>query len=217
MPTRERVRRLVAGATMAVVGSIATLVAVHALADAAAAAAAPTTIAQVEFAVLPVPPPPRAKKPRPKRQPSSTPRATGAKAAPPSLARSLAGFELDGAGRGEPIALADGDLDDATRGDTSDVVMTEETVDEAPVALETPKPVHPARARRDGVEGRVTLSILIGTDGRVADARVLEATPTGVFDDAATDAIRAWRFSPARYQGAAVRTWRRITIVFELG
>jgi protein TonB len=45
---------------------------------------------------------------------------------------------------------------------------------------------------------------------------VIESTPKGVFDRAATDAIRRWRYRPARYNGQPVEVPVRTRIRFEL-
>jgi len=46
--------------------------------------------------------------------------------------------------------------------------------------------------------------------------RVTESTPPGVFDRAATDAIRRWRYRPAQYNGEPVAVPVRTRIRFEL-
>jgi len=75
---------------------------------------------------------------------------------------------------------------------------------------------YPLDAKADGVEGYVTLSVLIGPAGDIQDVRVLESRPSGVFDDVAIEGIRQWRFQPAKYQGKPVTVWGRQTIRFDL-
>jgi TonB family protein len=70
--------------------------------------------------------------------------------------------------------------------------------------------VFPQRARITGVEGRVTLGFSVDRAGQARDIRVLEATPLGEFESAATQALREWRFNPA-----AVVTGQRYTQVFD--
>jgi len=55
-------------------------------------------------------------------------------------------------------------------------------------------PVYPARALVRKTEGWVKLQLIIDATGKVADARVLDAKPSGVFDAAALKAVRRWRF-----------------------
>lgn len=97
-----------------------------------------------------------------------------------------------------------------------DLVMTDETVDDAPRPTGQLDLEYPSGAKREGTEGFVTVSLLIDDDGRVQRVRVLEAQPEGVFEQAATRAARNWSFEPARYQGEAVKVWARQKIRFEL-
>ncbi|MHB8878770.1 MAG: TonB family protein [Myxococcaceae bacterium] len=71
----------------------------------------------------------------------------------------------------------------------------------APELLEFVKAVHPPEALAKGLTADVTLSVTIGADGAVTEARV--TTPAGEgFDEAAIAAVRAFRFSPAEVDGA---------------
>ncbi|MEE2904329.1 MAG: energy transducer TonB [Myxococcota bacterium] len=148
---------------------------------------------------------------RPKAKPRSTP-----KAPPPQIASNLSGVDFSALGVG------DVDLGDASSNllggaeSTKDLVMTEASVDSPPRRLESRAPKYPARARAKGIEGKVTLSLLIGTNGQVAKVRVLDAEPAGVFEDAAKDAVMAWRFDPATYRGQTVKIWAEQVVNFSL-
>jgi TonB family protein len=61
-----------------------------------------------------------------------------------------------------------------------------------------PPPKYPAQALANRITGNVMLEITVAPDGSVSDARVVHATPAGVFDEAAIAAARAWKFQPAR-------------------
>lgn len=102
-------------------------------------------------------------------------------------------------------------------------------VETQPNPLSRVDPVYPAEARRDSVEGRVTARVWVRADGTVAEAHSLraEATRKGealadanpytpAFVAATTDAVRAWRFSPAVKDGAPVDVWVTIPIRFRL-
>ena len=56
---------------------------------------------------------------------------------------------------------------------------------------------YPAAARRSGVEGRVGVECLIDSNGRVAEAKVVESEPPGVFDSVALEAARSMQYYPA--------------------
>lgn len=152
--------------------------------------------------------PPKKKKPRKQKPPPKRKQRSNAPP-PPSLGAGLAGLDL-----GLP-GFDMGDLADGI-GATDNVVMTAESVDEPPRALETPAAAYPTRARGKNIEGYVKVSVLIGIDGRVMDARVVEASPEGVFDDAALQSVRQWSFSPAMYQGAPTSIRVTQTIEFKL-
>ena len=49
-------------------------------------------------------------------------------------------------------------------------------------------------ALRSGVTGKVDLDFRVAADGSVRDVRILHAQPSGVFEQAATAAIRQWHF-----------------------
>lgn len=79
-----------------------------------------------------------------------------------------------------------------------------------------PRPTYPRIAQRQGIEGFVTLRLRIDATGRVEDAVVVKAEPAGVFDDAALQTARRYRFTPARRGGEAVASTLQQTIRFEL-
>jgi bla regulator protein BlaR1 len=53
---------------------------------------------------------------------------------------------------------------------------------------------YPLDALRSGVTGKVDLDFRIAADGSVRDVRVLHSQPSGIFEQAATAALRQWRF-----------------------
>ncbi len=78
--------------------------------------------------------------------------------------------------------------------------------------------VYPAAARTAGIEGRVVVRYDVTVEGTVANAVVVEADPPGVFDAAALDAVRSWRFRPRVDEGEVVVGPARVSeLVFRLG
>ncbi|MGE4551578.1 MAG: energy transducer TonB, partial [Desulfovibrionaceae bacterium] len=77
-------------------------------------------------------------------------------------------------------------------------------------------PDYPASARRRGLTGVVELRFLVEPDGAVSEVEVVSARPEGIFEQAAIQAVRRWRFRPGLVQGRPVRTWMRIPITFQL-
>jgi protein TonB len=65
-------------------------------------------------------------------------------------------------------------------------------------------PIYPPDAQRKGTEGWVDVEFTIAMDGTTQQLVVREAQPAGVFDKAAVDALRKWRFEPVIRNGAAV-------------
>jgi bla regulator protein blaR1 len=69
------------------------------------------------------------------------------------------------------------------------------------------RPRYPAADLEAGHEGAVTLSFLVGTDGNVAQSRVLRSSGYRELDEAARTAIEKCQFKPATAQGVPVETW----------
>jgi protein TonB len=73
-----------------------------------------------------------------------------------------------------------------------------------PRLLSNPAPRYPAEALTGGVQGVVLLRVRVGADGRVVSAGVYRSSGVAALDEAALDAIRRWRFTPARRRGVPV-------------
>lgn len=84
-----------------------------------------------------------------------------------------------------------------------------------PVAIETISPVYPEIARRAHVEGVVVVEAIIGTDGAVRDARVLQGASV-LLDSAALEAVRHWRYRPARIGERPVAVYLSVAVTFSL-
>jgi protein TonB len=81
---------------------------------------------------------------------------------------------------------------------------------------DAPKPKYPDTARRDGKEGQVLLRVLVNEEGRSASVEVNRSSGVEVLDQAALEAIKRWRFAPARLGDRPVESWVRIPIDFRL-
>jgi protein TonB len=77
-------------------------------------------------------------------------------------------------------------------------------------------PSYPASARRLGIEGTALLSVLVDTNGRVGEVVVKQSAGHPDLDRAAADAVRRWRFDPARHGAAAVAMWVELPVEFHL-
>ena len=56
--------------------------------------------------------------------------------------------------------------------------------------------VYPPEALDAGIEGYVVVRYDVDGQGRVVNARVVEAEPDGVFEESALQAVSRWRFRP---------------------
>ena len=65
---------------------------------------------------------------------------------------------------------------------------------------------YPPEAQRRGIEGRVTVRLIVDTEGKPTQCAVQSAQPAGVFEKSALKAAGAMRFTPGRSKGRAVRT-----------
>ncbi len=81
---------------------------------------------------------------------------------------------------------------------------------------ETPKPLYPEQARKEGQQGQVLLRVLVDQEGRTKSVEVSRSSGSETLDHAAIEAIRLWRFSPARYGDKPVESWVRIPVDFHL-
>lgn len=159
-------------------------------------------------------PPPDQQVQQPKPKPKPRPRRNAPPAPLTGLDTSLSGLDLGLPGfSADDLGALEGDL----LGDTSGMVMTDDTVDQPPRATYQAPMVFPPRARARGVQGYVVFSLLIGITGEIEEVRIIESFPEGTFDEAATAGINQWRFDPALYQGQPVRSWARQRIRFDLG
>ncbi len=83
--------------------------------------------------------------------------------------------------------------------------------------LASPKPPYPRRARLAGFEGRVEFDLVVGTDGRVRQAELLQSSGRADCDDAARGTLTdRWRFEPAQIGGRPIEWRERVAVVFSL-
>jgi len=79
-----------------------------------------------------------------------------------------------------------------------------------------PDPQYTDEAREAKLQGRVTLQVLVGADGRAVQIRVVQGIGLGL-DERAAQAIRGWKFTPARDAAhRAIPAWVTVEAVFRL-
>ncbi len=70
-------------------------------------------------------------------------------------------------------------------------------------------------ARRQQIEGDVVLEVVVRRDGSVGDVQIKRSLGHGL-DQRAIEAVRQWRFAPARRHGVAVDVFVDIAVAFKL-
>ncbi len=85
----------------------------------------------------------------------------------------------------------------------------------APAILHEVKPDYTEEGRRRNLEGDVVLEIVVRSDGTVGTIKLLQGLGAGL-DQRATEAVRQWRFSPARRYGTPVDVIVEVAMEFKL-
>jgi protein TonB len=86
---------------------------------------------------------------------------------------------------------------------------------DAPVKIRDVRPEYPTIARTAGVKGLVIIEATIDTSGEVVGTRVLRSVP--LLDEAALNAVRQWKYTPAKLNGEPVSVLITVTVNFTLG
>ena len=82
--------------------------------------------------------------------------------------------------------------------------------------LRNPAPRYPLAARRAGEQGTVTLKVLVASDGLPQRVEVEKTSGSSRLDAAALDAVKRWRFVPARRGSTPIESWVLVPVVFRL-
>jgi len=175
---------------------------------------------QEEVKDLPAPPPPPPPKPPPRRAP---PRPEIARAPPPPIPRfepapvpTPAAEAVPPAPPGPPEAKQEPPADAAP---AAPVVAAREATtppDHRAAYLRNPAPAYPARARRSGEEGTVTLRVLVSAEGLPKRVALERSSGSSALDLAALEGVQQWRFVPARRGDEPREAEVLVPIVFRL-
>lgn len=82
--------------------------------------------------------------------------------------------------------------------------------------LNNPAPEYPKLAKRMGEEGRVILKVLVSATGLSETVSVERSSGFERLDQAAIDAVKQWRFVPARKGGQALSAFVLVPLKFSL-
>lgn len=180
---------------------------------------ADTLVRSVETADLPPPPPPP-EEPPPEEEPEEEPPPELNEEAPPL---DLAQLELalnPGLGEGwggdfeVKLGALAGDGEGGGAGEV-DALFSVADLDSKPRVVHQPGPTMTAEMRRKA-PGTVYVIFSVGQDGRVSDP-VVQKSSDPVFEKAALNAVKQWKFEPGKRNGQAVRFRMRVPITFPKG
>lgn len=78
------------------------------------------------------------------------------------------------------------------------------------------KPEYPDRARAAHLQGTVVIAVLVSAYGTPTDVSLEKSSGHPDLDMAAINAVKRWKFVPARYGSDAVADWTAVGIRFEM-
>lgn len=78
------------------------------------------------------------------------------------------------------------------------------------------RPSYPSEARRLGIQGTTLLRVHVLADGRIGDVVVERSAGHIDLDQSAAEAVRQWRFEPARRGTEPVAMWVLLPVEFRL-
>ena len=88
--------------------------------------------------------------------------------------------------------------------------------DEPPQLIRFVSPRYPELAKQAGIEGTVLIRVLVGEDGKVQRASVIQSDVTPAMEKAAIAAAKKFLFKPAKQRTVPVRASMAIPIRFKL-
>jgi protein TonB len=165
-------------------------------------AAAPVVRPDQKIRRLDKPPPPK-ELVAPKEMPTAAPTE-----ADPSQDKGIAVY---GEGEGDPAGLEGGTAGGRVGGQA--IALPEDA--DPPMPTDGNRvPTYPQEARAAGKMGMVVLKVVIRADGTVAQVEVMRGEEP--FVSAAVQAVKSWKYTPARYKGQPITVYRIIQIPFKL-
>ena len=78
------------------------------------------------------------------------------------------------------------------------------------------QPAYPPAKERAGEEARITVRVLVGTDGRVRAVEPVGSPDAAFFASTRRQALARWRFRPATRDGVPYEAWHTMSVRFQL-
>jgi periplasmic protein TonB len=135
-----------------------------------------------------------------------------------SVADSRGSGSGGGAGAGSGTGMGDGNgpgIGPGSGGGTGGGPYRPGSGVEPPTILREVKPTYTELARSRGITGEVVLEVVVLRDGSVGLVRVAQGLGSGL-DERAIEAVRQWRFAPARRLGQPVDVQVEVAVEFRL-
>ncbi len=111
-------------------------------------------------------------------------------------------------------------LHDASGESQSESDVTQNAVTTEPVFnaayLNNPPPVYPQAAKRQNIEGEVLLKVEVSEEGKAGDVSIAKSSGSSLLDEAALNAVKKWRFIPAKHANKTVAASVVVPIVFRI-
>lgn len=82
--------------------------------------------------------------------------------------------------------------------------------------LKNPPPIYPSISRRLGEQGKVELRVQVSAEGLAEQIELRLGSGFPRLDEAAREAVRRWRFAPARRGSTAISAWVIVPVNFQL-
>lgn len=160
------------------------------------------------------PPPPKAEpepqKPQPKpKKPRLKPQTKPTQKTPPPVAKAAAAAPVQAPSKALSQKAA-----------SSSPAKTAEPTTQLPSAdaagLNNKAPVYPMLSRKRKEQGTVWLLLLVSKEGMVTELKLKKTSGFDRLDQAALQAVKKWKFQPARKQGQAIEYWYELPLKFSL-
>ncbi len=123
---------------------------------------------------------------------------------------SIGGQEGTGESAGDGVGPGTGDIPDVAA-----EPLPFEIVEHFPEVVKRVTPQYPDLAQRAGIEGKVTVRILVTKEGKVREARIF-ASDNELFNDAAIAAAKQFVFTPGYMSSGPVDVWVSVPFTFKL-
>jgi len=170
----------------------------------------PAPLQRVAEAVTP-PPAPKPSTPDPATVTSASPPSATSMTAATEPAMSSAAAGTPPSGPGTPSRAPSPEVASASGRETGAITQSAR-----PQGGYQVRPSYPSSALREGKQGTTMLRVHVLIDGRVGDVIVQQSAGHPDLDQAAIDAVRRWRFDPARRGSEPVAMWVLLPVEFQI-